>query len=464
MARPKKNAPVDLSEPQELTAGLIERLSCRTDIKAQAFLRDSKAPGLRVRVTNTGAKSFVFEAKLSGKTIRKTIGSVAAWTIEDARNEANRLRVILDGGDDPRELDKEKKAATEAKVKAGKAAEKTVGEVWAKYLEARKPQWGELHYRDHVNLAHAGGEQRTRDKAKLTMAQPLAYFMPLRLVDVDADLVHEWAAREVKIRPSRARLAIRLLRAFLNWCAEEKEFKKLADTTATTSKKTREMAGRSKPKQMDYLQREQLPAWFANVRQIPNPVISAYLQCLLLTGARREELAELTWEQISFKWKHISMKDKVEDVRDVPLTPYVSELLDSLPRRLMRDPTTGKQVANPWVFSSTLSAEGRLKEPSIAHRQACTAANLSVSLHGLRRSFATLCEWMDIPGGISAQIQGHAPQGVREQNYIFRPIDLLRHHHERIEEWILEQAGIDFKAKGDTRTLRVRDARVVSWP
>lgn len=86
-----------------------------------------------------------------------------------------------------------------------------------------------------------------------------------------------------------------------------------------------------------------------------------------------------------------------------------------------------------WVFSSPTSASGRLTEPSIAHRAACAAAGLRVTLHGLRRSFASLCEWLDIPGGISAQIQGHAPQGVREQNYIRRPLDLLRVHHEKIE-------------------------------
>jgi len=34
----------------------------------------------------------------------------------------------------------------------------------------------------------------------------------------------------------------------------------------------------------DTLQREQLPAWFEAVKQIQNPVISSYLQTLLLTG------------------------------------------------------------------------------------------------------------------------------------------------------------------------------------
>ena len=82
-------------------------------------------------------------------------------------------------------------------------------------------------------------------------------------------------------------------------------------------------------------------------------------------------------------------------------------------------------------------------------------AGLELTLHGLRRSFASLCEWLDIPGGISAQIQGHAPQGVREQNYIRRPLDLLRVHHERIEAWILEQAGVQFDAQAEPGKLRM---------
>ncbi len=67
-----------------------------------------------------------------------------------------------------------------------------------------------------------------------------------------------------------------------------------------------------------------------------------------------------------------------------------------------------------------------------------------MTLHGLRRSFASLCEWTEVPAGIAAQIQGHAPQGVREQNYIRRPLDLLRKWHVKFEEWILKEAEINF--------------------
>ena len=125
--------------------------------------------------------------------------------------------------------------------------------------------------------------------------------------------------------------------------------------------------------------------------------------------------------------------------------PYVAHLLANLPRR------------NEWVFSAPAAKSGRLAEPSIAHRRACAVAGLDgLTLHGLRRSFAILCEWLDIPGGISAQIQGHAPQGVREQNYIRRPLDLLRVHHERIEAWMLEQAEVSFDVKTTAGCIAAR--------
>src|SRR5690349_2451193 len=115
--RPLKTAAVDLSDAQDLTAGMIERLRC-PEGKTQAFLRDRKSPSLRVRVTAAGAKAFVFESKLGRQTIRRTIGDVRAWTIEAARVEANRQRMLVDTGTDPRELQRQQEAQRVAKAQA----------------------------------------------------------------------------------------------------------------------------------------------------------------------------------------------------------------------------------------------------------------------------------------------------------------------------------------------------------
>ena len=423
------------------TAGRVSGFECPPD-KKQAFLWDATALGLGLRSTPAGKPAYVFQSLYQGKDLRITIGSPAAWSIPQAQAKARELQRLIDEGKDPRDLKRDALAVHAERQAAAAAEAVTVGEAWQRYLEERRPFWGELNYRDHVKMTQAGGEQRKRLPGVKTLPGPLAELMPLRLADLTAPVIEAWAATEAKDRPARVRLALRLLKAFLRWAATEPDLKGKADPTAASAKKTREVAGKAKPKN-DYLQREQLPVWFAHVRQLQNPVIAAYLQCLLLTGARREELAELQWGDVNFQWRGMELKDKIEGRRAVPLTPYVAHLLAALPRR------------NEWVFSSPGSASGRLTEPSIAHRQACAAAGLELTLHGLRRSFASLCEWLDIPGGIGAQIQGHAPQGVREQNYIRRPLDLLRVHHERIEAWILEQAGVQFDPQAEPGKLRI---------
>lgn len=94
-------------------------------------------------------------------------------------------------------------------------------------------------------------------------------------------------------------------------------------------------------------------------------------------------------------------------------------------------------------FSSKASASGKIVEPRIAHNRALKSGKLPhLSLHGLRRSFGTLTEWIEVPTGIVAQIMGHKPSALAEKHYRRRPLDLLRKWHVRIEAWILEQATI----------------------
>lgn len=444
MARPKKTDALNLAQRVNLTAGAIDRLTLPEGTK-QAFLRDAAVPALRVRVT-AGAKSFVFEAKLERQTIRRTIGSTLTWTIEKARAEARRLQVMLDQRKDPREVDRQARESEALAKTVALAQAMTMGEVWADYIEKRRPYWGPLHYRDHLDKAKAGGlpSQKRGGKFALTQPGPLASLMGLRLVDMTQERIEAWAAEEGKTRPASARLAWRLLTVFLTWCAEQPEYKGLVPAkNPAKTKKAREALGKAGTK-TDNLQRGQLPAWFAAVNQLQNPVIAACLQVMLLTGARPGEVLALRWEDVNTQWKGIAIRDKVEGAREIPLTPYVAQLLASLPRR------------NEWVFSSATSASGCLSEPNTPHGRACKAAGLDgLTLHGLRRSFKSLTEWLEVPVGVVAQIQGHKPSATAEKHYTVRPLELLRVHHERIEAWILEQAGVVFDAKAEPSRLRV---------
>ena len=439
---------------KNFTAEVIATYQCKAG-KSQTIYWDAKTTGLGLRVTSTGAKSYIFETSLNDKTIRITIGDVSTYTIDgldkekSARAIANSLKTMTNNGIDPRQVKAEQLAGNEATKQAGKdkaaalaLQEKkesiTLGKVWLVYIAERKEakegkdkSWSERHYKDHIKMIHAGGVQRKRSN-KLTEAAPLASLAKLRLLDITPAKVTEWANTEAEKRPTQARLAFRLLRAFLSWCKIHETYGQIVTDNAAKNDVARKRLGKPQTKN-DSLEREQLPAWFAAVKQINNPVISAYLQTLLLTGRRREQIAELKWTDIDFQWNKITMNDKTERFATIPLTPYVAHLLQSLPRR------------NQYVFSSLTAKSGYLADPSTAHRKACAEACIELTLHGLRRSFASLTEWIEMPAGISNQIQGHAPQGVREQNYIRRALDLLRMWHIKIEAWILENADIKFE-------------------
>lgn len=457
------------------TAARVAGFKCPDD-KAQAFLWDSTAPGLGLRTTPGGAPAYIFQGRYQDKTIRLTIGSPTAWSIPEAQAKARESQRLIDEGKDPRGLKREALAQAEelrqqarAQAEAAKQAALTVGEVWATYLEERRPYWGEAHYRSHLEKADPGGRPSKRRGMtdKLTKPGPLATLMPLALKDLDSATVEAWAAKEGKERPSSARLSWRLLTVFLNWCAEQPQFADLLpQRNPAKTKRVRESLGKQGVKD-DVLTREQLPAWFAAVRQIPNPVIAAALQVMLLTGARPGEVLDLQWQDVNTQWKGLTIRDKVEGERVIPLTPYVAQLLAALPRR------------NQWVFSSTrllaqdeantrrrerkaasrgkaaplgdvleTSASGRITKPNTPHARACAVAGIEgLTLHGLRRSFASLTEWLEIPAGVVAQIQGHKPSATAEKHYKRRPLDLLRLHHERIEAWVLEQAQVPCEAK-----------------
>lgn len=424
-----------------LTAGRVNNFKC-DEGKAQDFLWCIDVSGLAVRATpNSIENRYIFQAKVKGKTMRVTIGKVSAWSIEAAKAEARRLQVEIDKGNDPRQQAADKEAAEAARLKAERDEEVakqlkdkrdslTLGMVWPLYIEARRKRWSEWSIRDHENIARVGGLQKKRGKG-LTEDAPLASLLNVKLSDLNGQRIAEWMTKEAETRPTRTALAFRLLSGFISWCDSQEEYTGLIPSGACKAKQVRDELPGKNTKEGDSLQREQLKLWFTAVRRIQNQVQAAYLQALLLTGARRRELAELKWSDVDFQWLSMTIRDKVEGERTIPLTPYVAKILAALPRR------------NQWVFSSMTAASGHIEEPKQAHKRALESGGLpDLSIHGLRRSFGSLAEWTETPAGVVAQIMGQKPSAIAEKHYRRRPLDLLRMWHVRIEEWILKQAEI----------------------
>ena len=405
---------------------------------------DLAAPGLGLRATPTGKPAYVFQAVYQGKDLRITIGSPTAWSIPDAQAKARELQRLIDEGKDPRNLKRDALAAHAEKQAAAAAQALTVGEVWPLYLKNGRPkrrdEWKPRYRADLEAMAAPGGEPKKRGQG-VTRPGPLYPLLALPLVGVNEDTLKNWYDREALSGKHQAARALMMFRGFLRWCAARPEYRDLTDRDAGKAAAIVESLP-SSTHRTDALEAAQVPGWWAGVEQLSNRTASAYLRALLLTGARREELATLTWVNVDFQWRKLTIADKVDSTRTIPLSPYMAQMLTSLPR------------VGPYVFASTGKA-GRITDARASHAQVLKHAGIEhLTFHGLRRSFSLLGEAAGAPAGAIAQVMGHKPSATAE-GYRPRTTDALRPFLEQIEAHILNLAGVQFDPVSTLGKLRV---------
>ena len=461
MARPSKSAAIDYTTPHDLTHGLLERAACPAD-RPFVLVKDADKKGLRLRVTQAGGKHWQFETRIKGKLFTRALGEWPAVSIAEAKEEAHRLRGLAEKGTDPREIERQQQAEREAAQAAAQAAAEaaqaqaereaaeaaeralTVGEVWPLYLAQGRPKrrdaWKPRYRADLESMASPGGEPKKRGQG-VTLPGPLWPLMGLALVDVTPDTLAKWHESEALRGKHQAARALMMFRGFLRWCAARPEYRSLTDRDAGKAAAIVESLP-SNTKRTDTLEAAQVPGWWQGVEEPSNRTASAYLRALLLTGARREELASLTWANVDFRWRKLTLADKVEDTRTIPLTAYMAHLLATLPR------------VGQYVFASTGKA-GRITDTRASHARALQSAGIErLTIHGLRRSFSLLGEAAGAPAGAIAQVMGHKPSATAE-GYRPRSIDALRPFLERIEAHILQLAGVQFDAQAEPGKLRI---------
>ena len=432
----------NLEKRVRLTEGRVGKFSCPPG-KSQAFLWDSDTPSLALRVTPTGRKTYAFESRLRGKTIRVSIGTESDWSIPQARLKAQELKRMVDSGVDPREHRRKQLADL-----ADKAL--TVGAVWPRYLSEGKPKrrdgWKPRYRSDLVAMAGAGGENKRRGRG-LTRPGPIYPLLALPLVKVTEDALTDWYEKEAARSKHQAARALMMFRGFLRWASARPEYRALIDRQAGKAAAIVENLPAIK-RRTDALEAAQVSGWWAGVEQLNNRIASTYLRALLLTGARREELATLTWANVNLRWRKLTISDKVDATRTIPLTPYFAQLLGTIPKL-----TTADGAKNPYVFASESGRTGRISDVRASHAKALSEAKIEgLTIHGLRRSFSLLGEAAGAPAGAIAQVMGHKPSATAE-GYRPRSLDALRPFHEQIEAHILKLAGIKFDPKAEPGTL-----------
>ena len=132
------------------------------------------------------------------------------------------------------------------------------------------------------------------------------------------------------------------------------------------------------------------------------PVYSAFVRFLLLTAARRNEVAKMTWAEVADGvWTLPAGRNKtgVELVR--PLSAAALGVLAELPR------------VGPWTFTRTGNAplSGLARFKIVLDRASGTQG---WTLHDLRRTSRSLMSRAGVPSDVAERCLGHMLPGMRK--------------------------------------------------
>lgn len=404
----------------KLTTAKIDKLE---PSEKQYLVWDEKYTGLGVLVSPKGAKSFVYQGRVGGKQKRVTLGKYPLMSYQDAIDKASEVSKQMTAGIDP-SRQKAEQIAKNAEFEKTKAKNSlTFGQAFLDYFNTKKGDWSKNYIKDHIDSAKPYmSDKPCKDGC-------LAYIWDTPLSELTPDLIERWIRHENQTRKTRMAMAYRIYRAFVNWANERETYKGIIPTKSATAKIVSGAVAKT-GRHKHSLQRSQLPLWFKTIEQI-HPAHATVLTCMLLNGSRPTEMLSLKWEDVDFEWKTITIIDKVDQwERVIPLTPYTEYLIRQMPRQ------------GAYIFA--IDGSDDYTELGKTYRNAILRAGLpSLPPKAMRKSFSNLSEWVGVPYGVVKQIMGHRPSATDERHYKDRPIDLLRHWHIIIEQFILSEAGID---------------------
>ncbi|BAG40320.1 putative integrase [Orientia tsutsugamushi str. Ikeda] len=116
----------------KLTDKLIRKIKIPTE--RTSTIKDKIEPGLQLRISPTGRKTWSFEKKFRKEGIKMTIGVFPDLSIKEARKIARELKRLMAKGIDPREAKRQQQIAEDEKrLKARQDI--TFKELFYKYIE-----------------------------------------------------------------------------------------------------------------------------------------------------------------------------------------------------------------------------------------------------------------------------------------------------------------------------------------
>lgn len=373
---------------QKLTTKFIE--GKKADPKKRLEFRDQLMPGLVLRISKAGTKTFCMHKRINGKMRRLPIGRFPIVSLVEARE---RVRQILYEVETGRFEDATGLEVTEMP---------TLGETIPDYIEK------------HAKVHNKDWKRKDALLAKFTSLHGKRIDEIKRADVVKAcDAIHKTA-------PVSANRALAHLKHLLGWCVERGiiEANPIAGMKPLSKEKPRERV----------LTDNELGALWAVCGDEGYP-FGDCMKLLMLSGQRRAEVAEMRWSELDLEkrlWTLPSKRAKNGKQHTVPITDAMLEVLRKTPRFFNSD----------FVFTTTgktpVSGFGRVKDRLDKELPEGTEPWI---IHDLRRTMSTNMAMLGVPQPVTEALLNHKTGVVSGVAAIYNVYSYTDEKREALSLW-----------------------------
>jgi integrase len=353
---------------------------------------DSGCPGFGVKVTPKGRKVFIVLYRGAAFRLRKyTIGPYGRVTLHQARAAALKIFAARAEGRDP-------------------VAEKQHAR--RRLLADGVQDLIELFISEHVSKTRSAHEI-----SRLLRREVIPYWGKRSVHEIGKreiiELVHEVAARGA---PSAANKLLKVIKTFFGWCFGRAilEASPAQGLSAPAREKPRDRV----------LSDDELTAILGAARQIDGPY-RGIVEFLALTGQRREEVAQLTWDELGLATQIWTIPAS----RTKNAKPHIVHLSKQSVAVLMRMPKLGA-----FVFS--VSGAKPFQSFSTAKREIDKLSEVTGwRLHDLRRTCVSGMARLGVAPHVADKVLNHQSGTISGVAAVYQRHEFLEERQGALDRW-----------------------------
>lgn len=366
-------------------------------------LPDEQVPGLALRVTPAGAKTWAVRYRVgggrAGRLRRLTLGTYPRMKLQKARKEAMAALRAVDGGADP---------ATEKRTqRLGETVGDLAKDYIEKYAKKFKKSWPDDDRMLNAEVLPHWKARKVRELTRRDVRQ----------------LIEAIAERGSPITANRC---LALVRKMLNFAIEQ-------DWIEANVASLIQRPGQERSRDRVLNDDEIRMVWEACADE--RPAMCALMRLRLVTAQRGGELASITWNEIDGAWLTLrAAATKNKRAHRVYLTKLAREILATVPR-----------VHDEWVFAGRTDrapmgdakkAGSRIGARVLEALQAddATVETFDFRAHDLRRTAATRMAESGIAQSTIAKVLNHAEGGPRATQ-VYNRYEYDREKQVALETW-----------------------------